>query len=43
VLRVAPEVARSFEGGPDGLEMIAIGSDRPEGGDGEMIEEFWTD
>ena len=43
VLRVAPEVVRSFEGGPDGLALIAIGNDRPEGGDGEMVKEFWPD
>lgn len=43
VVRVAPQVARGFEGGPEGLELIAIGSDRPEGGDGEMVEDFWTD
>jgi mannose-6-phosphate isomerase-like protein (cupin superfamily) len=43
VLRVAPQTVRAFEGGPDGLELIAIGSDRPEGGDGEMVNDFWTD
>jgi mannose-6-phosphate isomerase-like protein (cupin superfamily) len=43
VIRVAPGVGRAFEGGPDGLELIAIGNDRPEGGDGEMIEQFWPD
>ena len=42
VLRVAPQTVRAFEGGPDGLELIAIGSDRPEGGDGELVEDFWT-
>jgi mannose-6-phosphate isomerase-like protein (cupin superfamily) len=42
-VRVAPGVVRAFEGGPDGLELIAIGADRPEGGDGEMIKDFWTD
>jgi quercetin dioxygenase-like cupin family protein len=42
VIRVAPPVARAFEAGPDGLELIAVGSDRPEGGDGEMIENFWS-
>ena len=42
-LRVAPTVVRAFEGGPDGLELIAIGSDRPEGGDGETVEGFWVD
>jgi hypothetical protein len=34
---------RTFEAGPDGLELIAIGSDRPEEGDGEMIEGHWAD
>jgi mannose-6-phosphate isomerase-like protein (cupin superfamily) len=43
VLRVAPQVVRSFEGGPDGLELIAVGNDRPEGGDGEMVQDHWTD
>lgn len=41
VVRVAPGVARGFEGGANGLELIAIGSDRPEGGDGEMVNDFW--
>jgi mannose-6-phosphate isomerase-like protein (cupin superfamily) len=43
VIRVAPHVVRAFEAGPDGLELIAVGNDRPEGGDGEMVQEFWTD
>jgi mannose-6-phosphate isomerase-like protein (cupin superfamily) len=43
VVRVSPSVVRAFEGGPDGLALIAIGNDRPEGGDGEMVQEFWTD
>jgi mannose-6-phosphate isomerase-like protein (cupin superfamily) len=43
VLRVAPKVGRAFEAGSDGLELIAIGADRPEGGDGEMIENFWVE
>jgi mannose-6-phosphate isomerase-like protein (cupin superfamily) len=43
VVRVAPEVVRAFEAGSDGLEMIAIGNDRPEGGDGELIHDFWTE
>jgi mannose-6-phosphate isomerase-like protein (cupin superfamily) len=42
-VRVAPNVVRAVEGGPEGLELIAIGNDRPEGGDGEMIPDFWTD
>src|SRR5438270_13661174 len=36
-IRVAPPVARAFEAGPDGLELIAFGP-RHEG-DGEMIRE----
>ena len=43
VLRVAPPVVRSFEAGPDGLEVVAIGSDRPEGGDGEMVPDHWSE
>jgi mannose-6-phosphate isomerase-like protein (cupin superfamily) len=43
VIRVAPPVLRAFEGGPDGLELIVVGNDRPEGGDGEMVQDFWTD
>jgi mannose-6-phosphate isomerase-like protein (cupin superfamily) len=42
-VRVAPNVVRAFEGGPNGIELIAIGADRPEGGDGEMVHDFWTD
>jgi mannose-6-phosphate isomerase-like protein (cupin superfamily) len=43
VVRVAPDVIRGFEGGPDGLALIAVGNDRPEGGDGVLVEDFWTD
>ena len=43
VVRVAPEVVRGFEAGPDGLAFIAVGSDRPEGGDGEPVHDWWTD
>jgi mannose-6-phosphate isomerase-like protein (cupin superfamily) len=43
VIRVAPEVVRGFAGGPDGLEIIAVGSDRPEGGDAEMVRDWWAD
>lgn len=40
-LRVGPEVTRAFEGGPDGIELIAFGP-RHEG-DGELIHDWWTD
>jgi mannose-6-phosphate isomerase-like protein (cupin superfamily) len=43
VVRVAPNVLRGFEGGADGLQLIAVGNDRPEGGDGEMVQEFWPE
>ena len=41
VLRVAPAVVRSFEAGPDGLDVICIGGRKPEGRDGERIDGFW--
>lgn len=41
VLRVDPEVGRQIESGPDGLEIICVGGSRPEGGDGEPVEDFW--
>ncbi len=43
VLRVAPEVVRAFEGGPEGLALIAIGGTRPEDGDGVPVPGWWTD
>jgi len=41
VVRVAPAIVRAFEGGPEGLEIIAVGADRPEGGDGVPAHDFW--
>jgi hypothetical protein len=41
VLRVAPEVVRSFEAGPEGLDVICIGGRKPKGGDTERFEDFW--
>jgi mannose-6-phosphate isomerase-like protein (cupin superfamily) len=43
VLRVAPQVTRSFEAGPDGMEMICVGGKRPNGGDNERFRDFWPD
>ncbi|MEA2406934.1 MAG: hypothetical protein QOE69_1053 [Thermoleophilaceae bacterium] len=43
VVRCAPEVVRAFEAGPDGLELIAIGGPKPEGGDGELVDTPWPD
>jgi mannose-6-phosphate isomerase-like protein (cupin superfamily) len=41
VIRVAPGVFRGFEAGPEGLEIVAVGSDRPEGGDSAHTPDFW--
>jgi len=43
VVRVSPQVVRAFEGGPQGLEIIAIGGTKPEDGDGVPIPDWWTD
>ena len=42
LLRVAPEVMRAFEAGPEGLDVLCIGGRRPEGGEAERDEAFWT-
>lgn len=39
-IRVAPEVARAFEAGPEGLELLAFGPHHP--GDGEPVEDSWV-
>lgn len=43
VLRVAPEVVRAFEAGPDGLDIIAVGGPKPDDGDGVMGAAAWPD
>ena len=43
VVRVAPSVVRAFEAGPDGLELIAVGGPKPEGGDGVRSDAPWPD
>jgi len=43
VIRLAPGVLRAFESGPEGLELIAIGGPRPEGGDGVQTDDPWPD
>jgi mannose-6-phosphate isomerase-like protein (cupin superfamily) len=40
-IRVAPEVTRQFEGGPDGLELVACGQHHK--GDGEIVPGWWSD
>jgi quercetin dioxygenase-like cupin family protein len=43
IVRVAPEVVRAFEAGPDGMDVVAVGGPKPEGGDGEIVESPWPD
>jgi quercetin dioxygenase-like cupin family protein len=43
VVRVAPEAVRGMEAGPDGLEIIAVGGPKPEGGDGVPSDAPWPE
>jgi quercetin dioxygenase-like cupin family protein len=40
-IRVAPQITRAFEAGPDGLSVLVFGSRHA--GDGEILQDFWTD
>ena len=40
-IRVAPQITRAFEAGADGLTVLAFGPRHA--GDGEMLQDFWTD
>jgi quercetin dioxygenase-like cupin family protein len=42
-VRVAPQTVRAFEAGPEGMDVIAIGGPKPEGGDGETAPADWPD
>jgi mannose-6-phosphate isomerase-like protein (cupin superfamily) len=39
VVRIAPEVTRQLEAGPDGLELLVFGPRHK--GDGEIVGAFW--
>jgi quercetin dioxygenase-like cupin family protein len=41
VVRVGPSVVRAFEAGPEGLDLVAVGGPKPEGGDGVLAESTW--
>src|SRR3954452_19820569 len=41
LVRVSPGVVRAFAAGPDGLEIVAVGGPKPEGGDGEPAPVTW--
>jgi mannose-6-phosphate isomerase-like protein (cupin superfamily) len=43
VIRVAPEVVRAFEAGPEGLDLIAVGGKKPPEGDGVVSDSPWPD
>jgi mannose-6-phosphate isomerase-like protein (cupin superfamily) len=40
-VRIAPEPGRSFEAGPDGMSVLAMGARHD--GDGEVLPNWWTD
>jgi uncharacterized cupin superfamily protein len=40
-IRVAPGIARGFEAGDEGLELLAFGEHHE--GDTEMLQDFWGD
>jgi mannose-6-phosphate isomerase-like protein (cupin superfamily) len=40
-LRLAPEVTRSFEAGPDGMDFLVFGPHHEK--DGELLQDFWKD
>ena len=40
-VRVAPAVGRSFEAGPEGLSVLAVGAHHEN--DGELLHDWWTD
>jgi mannose-6-phosphate isomerase-like protein (cupin superfamily) len=42
-LRVPKDTMRSFEGGPEGAEIIAIGAPNTGPGDANVEQEWWTD
>jgi mannose-6-phosphate isomerase-like protein (cupin superfamily) len=42
-IRVAKETMRSFEAGPDGVEIIAIGAPTTGPGDGNITQGWWSD
>ncbi len=43
IVRVDPTAVRGFEAGPEGMDLLAVGGVRPEGGDGEMVQDWWKD
>jgi quercetin dioxygenase-like cupin family protein len=42
-VRVAPEITRGMEGGPDGAQILAFGAPSNENADVQMVQDFWED
>lgn len=42
-VRVAKDTMRCFEGGPDGMEVIAVGAPFNGSNDAEMVPDWWAD
>jgi len=40
-IRIAPEVGRGFEAGPEGITVLAVGARHD--GDGELMHDWWVD
>ena len=40
-VRIAPDMARGMEGGPEGAEIVAFGAPSKENGDAEIVRDFW--
>jgi mannose-6-phosphate isomerase-like protein (cupin superfamily) len=43
VVRVPKDTTRSFEAGPDGVELIAIGAPNTGPGDANVVQGWWSD
>lgn len=41
--RVSPEMARAFETGPEGAEILVFGAPNTENRDAEALPNWWTD
>jgi mannose-6-phosphate isomerase-like protein (cupin superfamily) len=42
-VRIHKDTMRNFEGGPEGVEVLAIGAPNTGPGDGPMTQNWWTD
>jgi mannose-6-phosphate isomerase-like protein (cupin superfamily) len=42
-LRVSNDATRSFEAGPEGAELLAIGAPNTGPGDADLVHDWWTD